>query len=635
MPDSKPLRQQYFELIDEIVQATLKGKIRSKEQVYQMLLQGVSTGTGEIFERCLEEHRSSTQQQVDNPVSEIKQAKAIRSLRALQTISAEWERVQKQNRISQAITTAIQAITTAQPPDRLAALLRVIDPNRQQVLNLQQLTQLAKALQQQAQHSSDPDTAKEMQHLSQGISAGLASWERLEDYLVSWIYDQSQGTLGFEGLPEQRGPWALWAKQVNSPLPQSLFLAIARNLPLNEWADQHPNLELAAWVELAVVLQCLQRGLVAWFDKMVYDSKVGAKLSISTFIVFAVIWSQLAIAWSQALITSQREVFVDGCFQVSLQILRTFAQRDYFPLYGGVFASLSGNYLRDALNYLDEPLRRVEGTQEKARILTLLGYSLKAQGQYERANAFHQQALEIAREAGDRICEIANLNHLSRLCVTRKIYNDAIDYSQRALILSRQTGDRLGEANALANLGYSEVFQAKEQAQVESEVYERAIHYLEQGLQLLERLGDSLGGGYASPQSKAFCLSSLGIAYVAIEQPQKAISYLEQGWQAAQFSGDLYLQGVNLAYLAQACYRLQDLEKTLYTGSLGAYLLEQIGSNDWRQPAGLLTILQGQMGLEAFQALLKQQRSKIIAVIGVDGYDYIPQLLKKYRDSME
>jgi tetratricopeptide (TPR) repeat protein len=218
--------------------------------------------------------------------------------------------------------------------------------------------------------------------------------------------------------------------------------------------------------------------------------------------------------------------------------------------------------------------------------------------------------------------------------VAQKIYNDAINYSQRALILSRQTGDRLGEANALANLGYSEVFQAKEQAQVEPEVYEMAIHYLEQALQLLERLGDSLGGGYASGQSQALCFSSLGIAYVVIEQPEKAIAYLEQGWQAAQFSGDLYLQGVNLAYLAQACYSLPNFEKAIYAGSLGAYLLEQIGSNDWRQTAGLLTILQGQMGVEAFQVLLEQQRPKIIAVIGVDGYDYIPQLLEKYRDSM-
>jgi tetratricopeptide (TPR) repeat protein len=626
MSDSIPLRDRYFGLIDEIVQATLQGKIRSKEQVYQKLLQGVSAGTGEMFERCLEERLTTTQQQIDNPVSEIKQAKATRTLRALNTISSEWKRAQEQNRTQDAIASAVQAILTAQPTERFTTLVRVIDPNRQQVLNFPQLAQLAKTLEQQAQQTSQPDSAGEIQQLSQGITAGLASWQRLEDHLVSWIYDQSQGAIGFEGMPEQRGPWALWAKQVNSPLPQSLFQAIARNQPLNEWADNRSSLELGAWVELTVILQCLQRGLVTWFDKMVYDSKVGAKLSISTFIVFAVIWSQLANAVNQAITIAKRDEIVNGCFQVCLQILRAFAQREYFPLYGGVFASFSGNSLRDVMNYLDEPLRRVQGTQEKARILTLLGYSLRAQGQYDRANSFHQQAIEIAREANDRVCEIANLNHLSRNCVAQKNYESAISYSQRALILARQTGDRLGEANALANYGYSEVFQAQDTEQLDPDVYESAIHYLEQGFQLSERLGDG--------QSQALCCSSLGIAYVVVGKPQDAITYLEQGWQAAQFSGDLYLQGLNLAYLAQAFYSLQNLAQAIYTGSLGAYLLEQIGSQDWRKPAGLLTILQGQMGVEAFQSLLQQQRSKIIPFIGVDGYDYIPQLLENYRNSM-
>jgi len=625
MTDSMSLRDRYLKLIDEIVQATLKGNIRSKEQVYQMLRQGVSTGTGEIFERCLEEQFKTTQQQIDNPVSEIKQAKATRTLRALGTISSEYTRLQEQNRVSDVITTATQAIITAAAGDRFTSLLRVIDPNRQQVLNLQQLTQLAKTLQ-QATANSDSETAKEIEQLSLGITAGLASWQRLEDYLVSWIYDQNRGTIGFEGLPEQRGPWALWAKQLNSPLPQSLFQTLARNQSLTEWIDSKLSLELDDWVELAVILQCLQRGLVSWFDKMVYDSKIGAKLSISTFIVFAVIWSQVASAVSLVSVSAKRDAIVNGCFQVSLQILRAFAQQEYFPLYGGVFASLSGSYLRDAMNYLDEPLRRVEGTQEKARILTLLGYSVRAQGQYDRANYFHEQALEIAREADDKICEIANLNHLSRLCVAQKNYTQAISYSQRALMFSRSTGDKLGEANALANLGYSEVFQAKEQEQVEPEVYESAIQYLEQGLQVSERLGDG--------QSQAMCFSSLGIALVVIEQPKKAVVYLEKGWQAAQFSGDLYLQGVNLAYLAQACYGLQNFAQAIFSGSLGAYLLEQIGSSDWRKPAGLLTILQGQLGSEAFQTLLGQQRGKIIPVIGVDGYDYIPQLLAKYRESI-
>lgn len=625
--DSEGLLQAdlYFQLIDEIVQTTLQGKIRSKEQVYQMLMSGIRSGTGEIFERCLAERLSSTQEQIDNPVNELKQAKATRTLRAINTISSEWNRVQEKNRVADAIASAITSIIEAEPLERFTILLRVIDPNQQQVLNASQLAELAKTLQQKAIATADPEKAKDILQLSGGIRAGLSSWQRLENDLVSWIYDQSRGSVGFEGQQEQRGPWALWAKKVNSPLPQLLFQSLAYNQPIGEWLNKPENLELVNWVELALLLQYLQRGLVTWFDKMVYNSKVSAKLSISTYIVFTFIWSQLANGLS-SITFSQRDLLVNGCFQVTLQVLRAFSQRDYFPLYGGVFASLSGNYLKNTLDYLDEPLRRVDGTQEKARILTLLGYSQRAQGQYNRAIAFHEQALEIARKEGDRICEIANFNHLSRTCVAQKKYADAINYSQRALILSRQAGDKLGEANALTNLGYSEVFQAQDSQEIEPEVYESAIHYLEQGRQLLERVGDR--------QSQSLCLSSLGIACVVIQQPEKARTYLEQGWQAAQFSGDLYLQGVNLAYLAQAFYSLQDLERTIYTGCIGAYLLEQIGSEEWRQPAGLLTILKGQMGLEDFQALLAKQRLKIIPIIGVDGYDYIPQMLDKYRDSI-
>jgi tetratricopeptide (TPR) repeat protein len=618
-----------LKLIDQIVQATLKGNIRSKEQVYQMLLQGVASGTGEIFERCLGDRISATQQQVESQTDELKLAKANRSLRALQTIESEWERAQAQNRETELIAAATHEITTVKPSGRLAAFLRVLDPNRAQGLNLQQLKQLAKALQHQAEQNSDPEFCQEMQQLAVGITAGAEAWQRLDADLVSWIYEQGRGQLGFGGIPGQQGPWALWAKQVGAFLPQTLFQTLALNQSVAEMAAHQPELELQNWVELAIVLQYLQRGLVTWFDKMVYDSKMGAKLSISTFLVFAVLWSQLARGMSQnaSLKDGDRDRLVNGCFQMNLQILRTFTQREYFPLYGGIFASFTGDYLRDTLSYLDEPLQRVEGTQEKARILTLLGYSLRAQAQYQQAIAFHQQALEIAREAGDRACEIANLNHLSRICVAEKRYDEAISYSQRALVLSRQSGERLGEANALANLGYSEVFSARQSGQAEPETYETAIHYLQQGLQLSEQSQDR--------QSQALCFSSLGIAYAVLEQPQMAIAYLESGWQAAQFSGDLYLQGLNLAYLAEAHYSLQNRDRAIYAGGLSMYLLEQIAAPEWRQPAGLLMILQGQMGIIAFQTALGQYRSHIIPVIGVDGYDHIPQLLQQYQASIE
>jgi hypothetical protein len=97
-------------------------------------------------------------------------------------------------------------------------------------------------------------------------------------------------------------------------------------------------------VELAIILQCLQRALATWFDKQVYDSKVSTKASISTYITFAVIWSQLASGFNNT--TKSGEQLANACFQVTLQILRAFSQREYFPLYGGIFASFDGKALR-------------------------------------------------------------------------------------------------------------------------------------------------------------------------------------------------------------------------------------------------------------------------------------------------
>lgn len=622
MSESPSLRDRNLALIDQIVDITLKGQIRSKEQVYQILIQEISPGSGEIFERCLAERLGTIENQLKTDKDEFKQAKATRSLRALKTIQGEWERWQKENRVSNAIASSVQQIITAEPNNRLLTLLQIIDPNREHPLTLEQLQQLAKALQQQMLQIANPDTEQDVQQIIVGITKGLASWQRLEPDLVSWIYQQRQ--LGFAGTAEQNGPWALWAKKVNSSFPQALFNTISFNHSIAEFAAKQGNIEPSYLIELAVILQCLQRGLVAWFDKLIYDSKVGAKLSISTFLTFAAIWCQLANGFNNS--TRSGEILANSCFQLTLQVLRAFSQRDYFPLYGGVFASFSGEYLRNTLEYLDEPLRRVEGTQAKARILTLIGASMRAMGQYDRSINFHQQALEIARKEGDKPCEIANLNHLSRTHVAQKNYEEAIDFSQRALILSRQSGDKLGEVNALANLGYSEVFKARQLQEVEPEIYESAVNYLQRGLQLSEQLGDR--------QSQALCYSSLGIAYTILEQPQEAIKYLANGWQSAQVSGDLYLQGLNLAYLAQAYYSTENLQKAVFAGCLSIYLLEQIGASEWRKPAGLLIILQGQLG-DGFEAALKQERSQIIPIIGVDGYDYIPEILKKYQESMD
>jgi len=48
-------------------------------------------------------------------------------------------------------------------------------------------------------------------------------------------------------------------------------------------------------------------------------------------------------------------------------------------------------------------------------------------------------------------------------------------------------------------------------------------------------------------------------------------------------------------------------------------MLNQIASPEWRQAAGLVIIMRGQIGDDSFKKILEQYRPQIIAAIGVDG----------------
>jgi tetratricopeptide (TPR) repeat protein len=623
MSDMLPLRDRYFTLIGQIVQATLKGEIRSKEQVYQFLLSGIESGTGEIFERCLQEQHSTLEQQVQTETDALKQAKATRSLRAMQTIAAEWNRWQAENQSHAAIALAVRRILDVAPENRLAAFLQTIDPNRADSLDSTQLQLLALMLRRQVA-AAQPELQQELRQMADGIQRGFDAWGPLQDNLVSWLYESGQ-ELGFAGVAQrQHEPWSVWIKHLTNPLLIELFRRLTLEQSVSELIASLPRLEVSEWVEMAIVLQLLQQNLIVWFERQAYSTKLSSKVSISTFLAFSILWSNLAQGFEQAtaIAAFDRRRFADCSFQIAIQTLRDFSQRSYFPLYGSVFASLPGSRLHSVVSYLNEPLKRVEGTQSKARILTLVGSLTQAQGLLDEANEFYRIARDMAAEAGDRPCEVAALNHISRTHAAQTHYAEAIDYSQRALILSRQIGDRSGEANALVNLGYGEILQAQQREQPDPETYETAIRYVQQGLRLAEQLNDH--------QSQAVGYNSLGLGYLVLNQPNEAVTHLIAGLKAAQVAGDLYLQGLDLTYLAEAYYALQAPAKTVYAACLGMYYLERIGSRQWRQAAGLLLILKGQLG-EQFLLSLQQQRNELIAAIGVDGYDYIPQLIEQYR----
>ncbi|MEO1209820.1 MAG: tetratricopeptide repeat protein [Cyanobacteria bacterium J06638_20] len=630
------MSDRYADFLDQVIADTLAGKIQSEGQLERLLSDRIEAGTGELFERNLESRMASLKATVDQEEDELKQAKATRKLRALKKLKSAWERGQKQRQATDACTSAVQQILRAEPSDRLTVLTQALDPNQNIAFNQSHLRQLARALRQNADQASETTEAAILCQFASGLEHGIRSFQTLESHIVSWIYETNR-SVGFGAEAQtQVGPWKLWSQKVPRPFLTHFFSVQAANKPASEAVTDWDGLDYSDWVELAVVLRGLQGGLVNWFDNQPLNIQAGRNLSSATFMSFAVIWSELSQGFHQLEAAAgdsaeerreNRLAFAQASFQIALQILRTFAQRDNFPLYGGVFASFSGTGFRQSLTYLDQPLKSVENVQEKARILTVLAYSQRLLGQAREAIALHEQALELARQAGDRRCEVANLNHLSRLQIDSNNYEQAMAPARLALILSRQEGDRLGEANALVSLGYGEVMTQRHQpTAVTAETLESALANLNAAQGMFEKFQ------FSDLPSQALISLGLGVASMLLDRPNEARPVLERGLLAWQKMGDRDRQGIAHAYLGEACYALQDIDGTLYHGALAMYVLEQRGNTTWRQAAALLAIVQGQLGADAFDRQLKQRRGDLIAQIGVDGFDYLPTLLQRFRE---
>lgn len=622
---SKPLTmlERYLIFVERIIINIENGKLLSKEHVYRILSESLESGTGEIFERSLEEHSNLLQANLDAQTDEVKQAKAMQKVRAMKILKGAWEQWQKNYQLQDACASGLQKILNAEPKERLLTLIQVIDPNQSPVFERQHIQLLAESLQQASTTLADDSEAFGLRQLATGLTRGLADFNQVEGSLVSWLY-ASQRAVGFE-RSKVVSPWQVWAQQITSPLPKDLLAGQASNQSAATIAQSQRNIDISAWVELAILLRYLQNGLVNWFDQQPYDAKAGMHMTGVTFIAFAMIWGELSSGFQTAphLSASDRQYFSKICFRLSLQTLRAFARRENFPLYGGIFATFSGESFRETINYLDQPLQEAENTQEKARIMTVLGYSQSWLGHHQQAIALHQEAVNLAREVGDQRCEIANLNHLSRISLIQKDFSASESQAQRALILARQHGDRQGEANALANLGYSEVMIARQQESISHEELESPVSHLERGQKLSEKLNDL--------QNQALCWVGLGIAYVSLQQPSQALITLEKGLAINQSIGDRDLQALTQAYLGETFYQLRQLELALYHACLGMYLLEQRQSKAWQQSAALVMILQGKIGIDNFKNVLQQMRSQLIAIIGVDGFDHLPNLMDRDR----
>jgi tetratricopeptide (TPR) repeat protein len=613
------LRDRYYATIDDLVELILTGKqIISQEYIYRVLAENIIPGTSEIIEGCLDERMQLSQHESESQSNAVKHSKIghkIGTLKLIKTVLSRWQ-ADRQSQL--AVERNVESIIQGDPIERLSILLGLLDRNRTDFLSLTQIKLIGKALESAPEIYPDVASPEQLEQLAMGIERGSISLNNLEPHLVSWLYE-GNSQIGF-GDKLDRSPWQIWSKYLTNPFVRELFQTIAQGRSIEDAIAINAGSYWDDWIELALILQGLQSGLSSWCAKQMYDMNWGKQMSVSIPITFAGIWCEIANGLNNAvkLNSASRSMLANACFEITTQLLFTTAQQPNFPLYGSIFASFSGRSLQATLSYFDRPLKQVDGTQEKGRLLTILGYSQQVLGQVDRAVEMHREAMEIAIQSGDTICEIANLNHLARIAIGQKGYDVAIDLSQRALICARQTGDKMGEANALINYGYSNVISAHDLERMTADISEVNITYLEQGIKIARTLTDDL--------SIALGCYSLGLAYLTIDRPEDAIGHLQLGLKAAQDVGNLYLQGLNLLYLAEAHYSWEKYKTAVYYGCLAMYLLHQIEATEKQQVVNLISIIRGRQGNDWFDNLLTEYRDRLVTIIGVEGWDYLPQL---------
>ncbi|MFM7888442.1 MAG: tetratricopeptide repeat protein, partial [Pseudanabaena sp.] len=326
-PVRKPLTtyERYLIFVERIILNINNGKLLSKEHVYRILSESLESGTGEIFERSLAEHSNLLQANFDAQTDTVKQAKATQSLRAMKILKDAWEQWQTNYQIQDNCARGLQNILETEPQERLLTLIQVLDPNHTPVFERQHLQILMELLPKTAETLADDAEAFQLRQFAIGLTRGLASFDLLEEFLVSWLYE-SQRQVGFERT-KAANPWQIWAQQITSPLPKELFAGQALNQSAAAIAQSQRSIDISAWVELSILLRYLQNRLVRWFDQQPYDAKEGLHMTGITFVAFAMIWGELSSGFQNAQNLSEhdRQYFAKICFRQSLQTLRTFA----------------------------------------------------------------------------------------------------------------------------------------------------------------------------------------------------------------------------------------------------------------------------------------------------------------------
>ena len=531
--------------------------------------------------------------------------KRVPSQLTLDKILKTWEKLQAKAQQERGLRALVKKLAESDSGQELTTLFTDLDPQISPQLNFQtagRLLELSKLLKQKAQAlQEDPGKFTALDQLAAGLADGIQAAEEVQRSVLTWIYEPQTPRMSF-ALPPS--PWGTWSQGLSHPLNRAFFEALDRGEIQNFVGVYGNQLDLKSWVELSLLLRYTEFTLLEVFDQQVMNEKATERLAISTFLTIVSIWSELAFH-----LESSNPAFSKSAFQMALYILRSFAQRSYFPRYGLILLSLSGGAVGEAIAHLAEPLRETVGSADMAKIYNLLGFTFRFAGRTEEAKSFLERAITWSREAQDPATEAACTTNLG--CILQDIgqTREAITLHERALVLVRMVGDPRGEAYIKAHLG---------QALGAVYRYPEALELLERSLETAQNLED--------PSCMVLALTGLGSVYLEMERPSEALVHLEHSLDLAQRLGDFRSGAQNLLLMAEVYKALEQYRASVLRAAQALSLLASLKAAGQRRARGLLTVLQGKMGEAAFTELLEELKPELEKSLGRGALERLQEL---------
>ncbi len=235
-------------------------------------------------------------------------------------------------------------------------------------------------------------------------------------------------------------------------------------------------------------------------------------------------------------------------------------------LLGNASQALQGwGRVREGLNILkpfleDKEAREGLAPELMGRLLGTMGLAHDRLAEVDKAIEYHEQALVISREIGDRRGEGNRLGNLGLAYADLGKIGKAIEYYEKALLIQREIGDKRGEGNQLGNLGLVYADLGK---------IDKAIEYYEKALVIQREIGDRRGEGTA--------LGNLGLAYAGLGKIDKAIEYYEKALVISREIGDRGGEGNHLGNMGAAYFILGQTIKAIEYYEQALFIAKNIG----------------------------------------------------------